>query len=80
MTTTPFSDPEQMRRVKAQMLLDQLRAAGISPEELVALGASGTLPGQVRFGDYLAQVHTACITASWRRPGRRPRPTRLQVP
>jgi len=45
MTTTPFADPEQMRRVKAQMLLDQLRAAGISPEELVALGATGTLPG-----------------------------------
>ena len=42
MTTTPFADPEQMRRVKAQMLLDQLCAAGISPEELVALGATDT--------------------------------------
>ena len=64
MTTTPFADPEQMRRVKAQMLLDQLRAAGISPEELVALGATGTLPGQVRFRDYLAQVRTSAPAGS----------------
>lgn len=64
MTSPAPLDPTQLRDVKAQLLLAQLDAAGLSLEDLLAMRAGGTLPGQVTLRQYLPTVRAAAPAGS----------------
>lgn len=63
MTTTNLS-PEDRWALKAQMMLEQLEAAGLSPEDLLALRNDGEVPGQMPFGEYLVKVRAGAPAGS----------------
>lgn len=64
MTTPAPLHPSQLRDVKAQLLLEQLDAAGLSLEDLLAMRSSGALPGQVTLRQYLPTVRAAAPAGS----------------
>ncbi|MDA8283137.1 MAG: hypothetical protein M0Z42_07530 [Actinomycetota bacterium] len=64
MTTPAPLDASQLRALKAQLLLEQLDAAGLSLDDLLAMRSSGTLPGQVTLHQYLAAVRGAAPVGS----------------
>ena len=64
MTTPAPLDASQLRALKAQLLLDQLDAAGLSLEDLLAMRSSGTLPSQVTLRRYLPTVRAAAPAGS----------------
>ncbi len=64
MTVTDNTDAEQMRTMKAAMLLEQVKAMGLELDDLVAYKKGGQLPGQITFHDYLPTVRKAAPAGS----------------
>lgn len=63
MTTTTLAD-EERRAFRAQLFLEQLEAAGLSPADLVSLQVAGALPDRVSSADFLAKVRVAAPPGS----------------
>jgi len=64
MTTDNNMNSQQMRSTKAAMLLEQVKALGLSLDDLFALKQGGQLPDQITFHEYLPTVRKAAPTGS----------------